>query len=499
MTVKMLFGLTVVPAAFLAGSLLACLGQRIRDFFFVLLVFLAPMIERLDVNFVSHEWYRGTSRGFEVSVLDILAMSLLASAVLRPRPGEARAYWPAGLGAMLLFFAYACFNVAIAEPQIFGCFGLFEMIRGLIVALAVAFYLRSRRELTLYLATLGALVCYEGLLALKQRYLDGIHRVPGSIDDSNSLSVFLCLTAPLFVAAINSQLPRPLKLLGGMAIALAGVGEILTISRAGLVTLGAMLLLTTLATIRYTINFRRVAITLAIMLAATGVIAKSWNTLKSRFKESNLQEEYGNTSKLGRGYYIRIAKAIAADRWFGVGFNNWSFWTSNWYGPKLGYHFVHYRGVDKEPSTIIPPGANVDEAQAAPAHSLGALTLGELGWPGFAVFCLVWLRWFSMGASFLWPRAKGPMRRVGVGLFFGLCGLFLQSLTEWVFWQAPIFYTFSILLGVLMALRHYARLQRAESAPKDYEMQPDGHGWAARCLSAADASAFRRVDPAPCA
>src|SRR5271156_2662929 len=115
---KALFGLTVLPAAILGGSLLACASRRARDVYFVLLVFLAPMIELVDVNFVSREWYRGTSRGFEFSILDILSISLLASALLCPRPGESRGYWPASLGLMILFFLYACGNVAASDPKL---------------------------------------------------------------------------------------------------------------------------------------------------------------------------------------------------------------------------------------------------------------------------------------------------------------------------------------------------------------------------------------------
>src|SRR5215472_9741771 len=241
MTFKELFGLTVVPLMMLSSIVAACAFKRLRDVFFVLLVFLAPMIERIDVNFVSHEWYRGTSRGFEVSLLDVLAIGLLVSSLLFPRRGESRGFWPAGLGLMLLFFAYCCFNVAVSDPQIFGSFGLFEMVRGCIVMLAVAFYLRTERELRLFLLTLGLLVCYEGLLALRQRYLLGVHRVPGTIDDSNSLSVFLCLTAPIFVAVLNSRVPVGYKLLAVAAIPLAGVAEIMTISRAGVVIMGIIL------------------------------------------------------------------------------------------------------------------------------------------------------------------------------------------------------------------------------------------------------------------
>jgi len=140
---KTLFGLTVLPAAFLAGIIAACLSRRVRDGFFFLLVLLTPVIERVDINFVSRDFYRGTSRGFEVSVIHILAVSLLVSSVLAPRRGESRAFWPASFGFMLLWFLYAGFNVLVSEPRIFGEFELLKMLGGLLIVAAVAFYLRS--------------------------------------------------------------------------------------------------------------------------------------------------------------------------------------------------------------------------------------------------------------------------------------------------------------------------------------------------------------------
>jgi hypothetical protein len=468
---KASFGLTVIPAAILGASLLACVSRRIRDVFFVLLVFLSPMIERVDVNFVSREWYRGTSRGFEFSILDILSISLLLSAVLCPRNGESRWYWPGSLGLLILFFLYACGNVAGCDPKLFGMFELFKMARGLILVLAVAFYLRSERELRLLIFALAALVCFESLLALKQRYLDGINRVPGTIDDSNSLSVFICMTAPVLVAAVNSRLPSMLKALCGVGIALACVGEILTISRAGVVILAFMLAGAAAATASYRLTPRRIAVCCVIVLAAAGVTAKSWKTLQARFQSSTLEEEYGNHHNLGRGYYIRVAEAIVAENWFGIGLNNWSYWVSNKYGPRLGYRFVPYRGTDKEPSDVIPPNSNIDEAQAAPAHSLAALTAGELGMPGLFLLALLWIRWFQMAGSFLWNRTPDPLRRMAVGIFFGFGGIFLQSLTEWVFRQSPIYYVFHILLGTLASLYWMKRQARQTCVVEMVEAQ----------------------------
>src|SRR3954466_12162331 len=120
MPTKDLIGMGLALAGIAGGVLSACLFKRLRDFFFFIMIFLAPMTERVDINFVSRDFYRGTTRGFEFSLVDVLAISLLASAILVPRRGEKRVYWPASFGLMLLFFLYACVNVVLADPMIFG-------------------------------------------------------------------------------------------------------------------------------------------------------------------------------------------------------------------------------------------------------------------------------------------------------------------------------------------------------------------------------------------
>ena len=165
---KALFGLTVIPAAILGGeSVAACFSSESGDVFFVMLVFLTPSMELLDVNYVSRDWYRGTALGFQISVPDVLAISLLVSSVV-PRRGQARLYRPPGYGLMIPFFLYACVSVGLSEPRLIGFFELFKMLRGFVFVFAVALYLRSERELRLFVLGLALLVCYEGMLAFKQ-------------------------------------------------------------------------------------------------------------------------------------------------------------------------------------------------------------------------------------------------------------------------------------------------------------------------------------------
>jgi hypothetical protein len=194
-----------------------------------------------------------------------------------------------------------------------------------------------------------------------------------------------------------------------------------------------------------------------VCLAAGGALAKSWDSLSSRFGEASLEQEYENKHSQGRGYYLRMAAALVEDHPFGVGPNNWSYWVSNKYGPKMGFRFAPYPGTDRRPKFVVGANANVDDPQAAPAHSLGALTVGEMGYGGLLLLLILWFRWFQMGFVFLLQRTTEPMRRIGVGIFFGTIGIFLQSLTEWVYHQTAIFFTFNILLGTLASLYHVRR------------------------------------------
>jgi hypothetical protein len=476
---KELLAFLILGSALFGGIVVTCLSQRIRDGFFMLMVFLAPKTELYDVNFVSRDWYRGTVRGFEVSIIDVMSLSILVSMVLVPRKGESRLYWPPALGAMLLFFLFAAFNVGMADPKLFGLFELSKMLRGLVIFMAVALYVRGPRELRLFLIAWALMIAYQALLAIEQRYRFGIHRVFGTLVEANSLSVFFCTAAPLLVAAFNSRVPVWLKGLAAGTLALAAVGEILTISRAGVVVFGMVLAGTMVWTMSFKITVQKFVISALVVVGAAGMLAKSWKTLQERFKSSSMEEEYGSKRNMGRGYYIRLATTIAGERILGVGLNNWSYWVSNVYGPRLGYRFVPYKGTDAVPSDKIPANSNVDMAQAAPAHNLAALTLGELGYIGFALLLLMWLRWFLLGVAFLWKRTPDPMRRIGVGIFFGLAGMFLQSQTEWVFRQSPIHYVFHIMAGVLASLYYVRKREKkaekalkARLAEEEYENLP---------------------------
>jgi len=239
----------IVALVLLLLAIPACIvvtiaSTRIRDAAFFLMIAATVVSDRLDVNFFSHFWYRGTTRGVEFSFVDVLALGVLAGSTLSPPSGRHRFYWPASFGWMLLFFVYAGILVLCIEPRIYGLLELSKMLRGLLFFLSTAMYVRRERELAIFVLALCCAVCLEGGWAFKQRVLGSIDRAPGTLDHANSLSMYMCLVSPVFVAAATSTLPKLLRAFSILAIAAAAVGILLTVSRAGvpifaLVMLGA--------------------------------------------------------------------------------------------------------------------------------------------------------------------------------------------------------------------------------------------------------------------
>jgi hypothetical protein len=456
--------LLMIPFFTVIGVVAAAWFQRVRDVFFFAMVSLAVLAERTDVNFFSAAWYRGTTRGVQITLVEMLAFGLFVGCWIGHRGGERRPFFPGSLGLLLLYFAYAVVSVVVSTPKMYGVFELSKIFASILVFLAAAFYVRSKREWTLLIVALGCAVSAEGLWAAKEHFILGVDRATGSLDHANSLSMYFCLAVPLLLAVACSGWSPVLRWFCGLCSVMGAFGLVLTYSRAGIPVFAAVTMATIAACASWRLSSGRIILRSMIVLGAAALVAVSWSPMAQRYSESTFEEEYFDPSVDGRGIYLRLSGAIAREHFFGVGLNNWSYAVSRVYGPRFGYRFDDYD------SLVSVYGTSNDKIfansyLAAPAHNLGALTLGELGVPGFVIFALLWLRWLSMGLPFLLLPRGDPMRAMGVGILFGIVGIFGQSLTEWVYRQPQILFTFYILLGALASLAHSRRQASIERSP----------------------------------
>ncbi len=469
METKHYIALIILLAVGCGSTLLTILSQRLRDLAFFAMVALAVLAERgsFDVNFLGQYWYRGTSRGIGVSLIDILAISVLIASHFSPRYPRRPWFVPASVGLYLLYFIYCIFSVARAQEWIYGVWELANIPRALLIMLAGAAFVRTSRELKLLVLGLCAAVFIQTLYAVKQRVLGGIFRPPGTLDHANSLSMYLCLITPVLLTAALSNWHKYIRWTAMAGVAMASVTVLMTLSRAGLPVFAFVMLGTLAACMTWRITRRKVVAALVLSVVVGVMLAKSWDMLSVRFGSATLTQEFVDIEGENRGIYWRWAKMIIDDDPFGVGLNNWSYAVSKTYGARVGFWYEDYDDIKVAPEKADIPSIRY----APPAHALTALTLGELGIPGLILFLVIWFRWFQVGTTFLWRRLNDdPMHRLAIGFLFGTVGIFLQSITEWTYRQAPIFLTFHVMLGALASLNYARRHVAARvevSAPED--------------------------------
>ena len=438
------------------GSAWAARDGRIKDACAFILLIGTTRHDLQAINFVSREWYRGTTRGFEICWLDFLWMILLGVERCTRRPDH-RGPWPASLLVMLAFLAYNALNVAFSTPKLFGAFELSKMLRAILVFVAVVHYVKGEREVRVLLWALAGAVFYEWVTAVFGRLGRGQERATGTLVHPNILSMYNLIAVPvLFAVALSDTDPR-LRRACAVTSLVGPLSVLLTVSRNGLFSMGLVLAGVGLTCGSLRLTWKKAAAAIGVVLVGVASISATWTSFQARFAAAGgLQKEYHGKVYEGRGVYLDLANTIVSHEPWGCGLNNWSYWVSGRYGRMRQQYFVPYPSVDTPPPPRkrirLRPNAHVDSPHSPPAHTLYGITLGETGWAGVFVFGLLWIRWLQMTGSFLFNRSRALVSRVGVGIFFGLVGAAAQSITEWDFRATPLLFLLHILLGIAAAM-----------------------------------------------
>jgi O-antigen ligase len=420
------------------GILAASYSRRIRDLLFALMVFSTVFMEEIDINFMVRLWYRAPAQGFQFCITDFLAWTLLLSTLLSVQRERFRLFWPASLGLMLIFAGYCSLNVLISDPKLFGLFLLSVMLRGLLVFLAVAWYVRSGREVYILIYALGAVLVYEGSLTLWQRYILGIMRVSGTFPHPNVLANNCGMIAPVLLAVTLLQTNLLVRFFCALAWMLGGIAVVLSISRMGFALFAVGTGGVMLAGMGRQISLQKAALVLVLGAAASGMLFRGYDKFESRHAAMTAAEEAGDRST-GRSVYYEMAWKMAREHPFGVGLNNWSWSVS----AAEGHPYA---------STDSPGGGG----GAIFPHTLWGQTLGELGWLGLFIFLALWFRWLALAGRNLFVRSPNLFSQVGIGCFCSIIVVALASLSSCNLYGQFMYLLFHVLIGLVAGV---ARIQ----------------------------------------
>ncbi|MEI6873536.1 MAG: O-antigen ligase family protein [Spirochaetota bacterium] len=393
------------------------------------------------VNFISMEHYRGPDRGFEFDFTFMFAIGLLLSRNFRaPRIEPQEKGMAPGFYFLLIFLVWCIIGIAGSIMPLYGAFAEVKWIRMLFLYYVVWSAGRSEADPRVFFNgvrlgfALGML--FVGYFGMTQKFLQHVYRVTATFDAPNTIPLFVNLAAPMVLAWIlgDNKIERFDFVLSFLATGMALVAVVTTQSRLGMFLATAIIAATLVASNARKPSRRSIAATLAFV--ALGLIGGVLvlNTIITRIKTAP------ESSEQARDEFNVAAKLMAADKFFGVGLNNFSEAMTN---------VEKYRA-----STEVM----ANEEQSGVAHHLWLLTAAETGYVGLGVFVaffaaieLHYLRFLFKRRTKAERAALGFLPQVVWATLFGNLALITQGFYEWAFRITPVSSQFIVISAFVSA------------------------------------------------
>ena len=400
--------LGTVPLAFLLS-----VNMRWMKYAFWGMVASMCLFQATAINFFSHEFYRGSARGMEVSLVYLLAFAIFVALAIRSRAKGVLSDW--GARIYLLYFLLCLPGLFVADDLLISWLEVWKMIMLWLFFAAVHSYLVATDDVKTIVRALAVFVIVNAIFTAKAHY-SGVYQPGGVFPHRNGMAMGMLLLGPVFFAGYLSHgLFSRKGLLCAVAFAGAAVSTMWSYSRGAMAMVPIAYGMAAVACLwerrRSFRKFRRM-----LPIAVVGVVGLvvMLPRIIERFEEA--PKSSGDT----RVELAHCAFEMIRDRPLtGVGINNWSLNME----PTHSYQDrasetvgreLRYRGI---------------------VETVYLLVCAECGIPAL-VAMLAWFAWYWILCIRLMRRLRGTeWYFVPAGLFGGLAANYLQSALEWALRQ----------------------------------------------------------------
>ena len=403
------------------------------------------------INFFSHEYYRGTSRGMEISIIYIIAFTVLLTLSILRGPRNLFPDW--GSRLYLLYFLLCLPSLRNADNLLFSFFELWKMIMIHLVFLAVYHYLEFSKgdfDIIMY----GVLIVVSiNFAVIVLQHFQGIYQVRGVFPHQNSLAMYMLLAGLLFFSRYFNRTEGWRSKIFFVGFGMASAALIRTYSRGAIACYPMSGLLTLLCSIRYKFTFRKIYIMMLLGVVGMIGVAAFLPRVIERFEKA--PEASGQTRKNLAIAALNMMKDVP---YAGVGINNWGIKINPPYNYSRHREKMHYN----------------DDHKDGIVETIYLLVGAECGIPGLLLL-LTWFGYYWISSIRLLRRLRGtPFFYIPAGALGGMSGIFLQSTLEWVLKQQINFMLLvTVFAGISYLNRHYqeivaeAQAAKADSDTKD--------------------------------
>lgn len=445
----------LLVAMLLYGGLAPLLGawlapRRVwqRAVFALMLVMTALRPGNFMMMLGSIETYRGHTKGYEVSLIEVLALALIF-AVRRAPAAVGQRGRSSGVGFYLLWCGLSLASMIGALEPTYALMAASRFLKGALIFAAAALYVRDEEDLRWGVGALAGALAHHGLLCLKMRLLDSSWQVKGWFEHQNPMAMWCYLSAlPVLAMMLHPGTKGRLFWLCLAGYGGAGLCVLLSVSRAALAAyaIGSAILLG-LAWLRG-FNARALGLTVAGAFGAVLVFLFAMDSFKARLNEVAASSE--EVEEDLRDILNRQSAAMLHDHpVLGVGWNNFGIANSRGRGDVYSEILESW---DKERGFTI-----YDENYYANplTESLYWLWLAETGWLGFGSFVLfaAVTVWWALCSAW---RLRGSIAGVvAAALLVGLVICYGHGLVERILTQTKNFSHWMMLAGLAAGMRHW--------------------------------------------
>lgn len=428
------------------GYQLALRYQWFEKFIFFLFLFFT--CEMVDINFVSMETYRGTSKGFEFGMVDIAMYIVLCLSLQRSQEYRI-AIWPPGSVIYLVYFSLSIASIIHSDVLIYSAFEINKMVRMFLYFWIAYQYLRTSDQLEAVMCSVGIIICYIFFSVIKQKYLMGMFQAKGPFPHQNSLTMYISILGSLALSRVlNHKECKPA--LWFMIFGMAAFCVLATLSRAGLAlfAINCMIIFFISMLLRdqsqKSLKKRKWVILIVMPLVASAVLYKASDTIIERF--TSAPEE----SALTRIYLAQAAVKMANENLLGVGLNN--------FGHKINDPYPYGDHIPKEISR--------DSSRRGLVETAYLMIAAETGWLNLGIFVFMLLYFFMINIVNLIKLKNHPARYIAVALVGALIQVYLQTTLEWVIKQTNNFYQLMFVFALIAAMKRMRNDSPCLQTPK---------------------------------
>ncbi|WPJ96813.1 O-antigen ligase family protein [Coraliomargarita algicola] len=423
----------------IAGFILSK-DRRLEDLaMYVLLFLLGLKIDTTVLMLGSIEWYRGVTKGYEFTMMEVVAIGLIFASFFN---AKRKFIWlPAGTILWFMYVAASSLSLISALEVNYVFMSLLKHVKAWLIVYALANYVRSRREVHVVLTGISIMLIYQFFIVAKMKWIDGFYQVRGLFEHQNPLAMFTYMAAlPLLAVAMSPAVSKTRGLFYFWAYACSSIIVLASLSRAALAFFAMGSIATVAVGFFDRISMRRMLTVSVMALGGAFILAMTADTIIARFNDE------GNSASGETREVMNLAsKAMVQDKPFGVGWNN--------FGKAINHPYPYGDVID---DWNRDRGQKVDYDYAkGVVESHYWLLKAETGWLSYLTFMLFIILVTGRTLPLIVMRRGSLEAAVAVGILVGFGITYVHSSLERVLTQTKnlaLWMTYIGLLGALIRL-----------------------------------------------